>query len=308
MSNGIQTLASFEAVIPKLDDAAAKCADLSITKTGAFAEVFALAGATTELRTLLSDDLIQAAIVPLAGSHIGFVTDKDTRGGYPITVVRDVCIWAMLHGARMIGNEVNIIAGRGYLTKEYFLRKLSEVEGLAYRFNHSLPNITPDGATVKTRITWKLGDEAEQTEVIERFITGGGRASADMYLGKMDRKAGAFLYSQVTGKTFADGNADEVVQERTAPIMDVKASPIEAPVAAPDPEQTAPAAADNSLGTDWDIAIATIRRCPEDVAMAFLVKIGWLEDGQAASGLTDDHLAKIASRPEEFISQAQSGE
>lgn len=313
----------FAAEIPKLDNAAETCAALTVTKTtGAFAEVFALAGATTELRTLLTDELVGAAIMPLQGTKIGFNTDRvNAREGpkeYPVAVVRDVCIWAMMNGARMIGNEVNIIGGNGYLTKEHFMRVLDDMPDLQYRFNHALPRISPAGAIVKTVVTWSIGSEAEQAETIERAIKGNQYSGADQYLGKMDRKASAWLLSVLTGRRYSDGDADEI---RNRNAIDVQStSPLEAPietVAAPatvvtvvNPDIETPITSTEPFETLPADALS-VRDQANDIiddigvtAIDFLRSINWIGDTVGPEALTEAHCAKIVNEEKEFRGQA----
>ena len=65
-------------------------------------------------------------VCALAGTPLGFLTDRDgEKTKYPKEVIRDCAIEAILRGARLTGNEFNIIAGKCYLTKAFFARQLS---------------------------------------------------------------------------------------------------------------------------------------------------------------------------------------
>lgn len=168
------------------------------------------------LRELLTDDIMQP-IMQLQGSKLGFKTDKDlvkqngkyTKGpGYPVQVVKDVAIWAWGHGAAMTMNEVNIIAGNGYLTKEYFQRRLNEVIGRGkWEFIHEIPRTQQGGAVVKTKVRWIEGGNWKEQE-LTHGIKGDSYSTTDAYCGKADRKCGAWLLRRATGESLADGEVD----------------------------------------------------------------------------------------------------
>lgn len=124
---------SQEAEIIAIDDIA-KETQAALTRAEATGsqtlKALVLAKGMQALRKHLSDDLLKE-IMELQGSPLGFRTDKDSEKGYPINVIRDVTLEATLRGFRMIGNEVNIIAGRLYPTKEGFERVVKEWPGLA---------------------------------------------------------------------------------------------------------------------------------------------------------------------------------
>lgn len=63
------------------------------------------------------------ALLELKGSKLGFLCDD---GQYSTNEIRDVLMEGMIRGARPVMNEINIIAGQCYLTKEFFARRISE--------------------------------------------------------------------------------------------------------------------------------------------------------------------------------------
>lgn len=196
--------------------------------------------AMQQLRELLTPEIIQP-VLSLQGNPLGFKTDKDfERGrdkdgnrikgsGYGADVVRDVFIYALGKGARMIGNEVNILAGNPYLTKEYFLRRLNEVLGAEnWKITHAIPHIVNSGgktgAIVKSKVWWRdsaTGNKGSEHE-IEFAIKGDEYASADAYCGKADRKAGKWLLENCTGERFSDGDASEAIEVTAVEVEDTK--------------------------------------------------------------------------------------
>jgi hypothetical protein len=155
----------------------------------------------------------------LQGSAIGFKTDK----AYPEDVVRDALIEATMSGVYPVGNEFNIIAGRAYITKEGFGRKLKDVPSLSYTVANGEITMKNGGAIVPMDIQWTYGgkSEAKTLPVHVRVNSGMG---ADAIIGKATRKARAWLYQTVTGQELPEGD----VTDASEPInVTPKASPFE---------------------------------------------------------------------------------
>lgn len=140
--------------ITSLDDTA-RATQLAIAnaeKAGsAMLKAIVLSKGMNRLRQLLTDDLL-GDLMALQGSSLGFRTDKDHEGGYPLKVVRDVTLEATIRGFRMVGNEVNIIGGRFYPTKEGYERLVKEWPGLSdLNIEMEYPEITSQFATARTK-------------------------------------------------------------------------------------------------------------------------------------------------------------
>lgn len=200
------------------------------------------ASAMQQLRALLTDEVMKP-IMQLQGNKLGFITDKDRRktpngyvkgDGYPLEIVRDVTIWAAGHGARMVGNEINIIAGNGYLTREYFGRQLDELLGSEHwSIIPEVPRITrnPDGKTgalVTGKLFWR-DSSGEHTETLQLAIKGDDFAGSDAYIGKFERKARKFIFERCTGRRCNDGDAGEIIDGFATEIDEEppKKSPLE---------------------------------------------------------------------------------
>src|SRR5579885_3660163 len=123
----------------RIDEVAASAMEL-FKSAGSFASELAVAQAMNELRLALTDDMMKP-VMALMNTDLGFRTDRDPKltpkdkDGNPMTpysveVVREVTIEAKLRGFHMIGNEVNIIAGRLYATKNGFRRKVTQWPGV----------------------------------------------------------------------------------------------------------------------------------------------------------------------------------
>lgn len=173
---------------------------------GNFTASLALAQGIEYLQSKLTNE-IMSPLMRLQGSPLGFRTDKDKTGGYDIATVRDVMIDATIKGGFLLfGNEVNIIAGRGYITKEGFQGnfKRRAAAGLCTYPEVSIgaPKQVGDGfllaCTAKSVVNGK-------TISVSADIPVKGQ-SADQVIGKGTRKILARLYERVTG--IAAGEAD----------------------------------------------------------------------------------------------------
>lgn len=79
-------------------------------------------------------DAAMPAVMQLAGTSVGFRTDKDIDGGgteYSPLVVRDAVLAALMDGVELMGNKLNIIAKRYYCTTEGFDHKLASLPQLS---------------------------------------------------------------------------------------------------------------------------------------------------------------------------------
>ena len=212
-------------VLKALDKTAREYRDLVVKGDTSPTATVLQAQAMQSIRDLLTPE-VMTPIMALQGSRLGFKTDKDIEKagksqsgkwiykkgqGYPVDVVKDVTIWAWAHGAGMVLNQVNIISGNGYLTKEYFIKRIDELLGRDnWMMIHSVPVSKNGGAIVKTTVKWrrKSGQDWESQE-LELAIKGDSFATTDSYLGKADRKAGAWLLKNITGEVAPDGDVED---------------------------------------------------------------------------------------------------
>lgn len=163
--------------------------------SGSLVKSFALAKCVGELRAFIFQ--LVPAIRPLVGTHLGFRTDKP----YSDDVVADCLTEAVIHDVRWVGNEMNIIAGRMYRTKEHYTRKVGELPGLTDLDPvPSIPRLTSDGAgaIVHYKATWKLNG-VPQTIDRDFAIRVNNGMGADAITGKATRKMLAAIHARVTG-------------------------------------------------------------------------------------------------------------
>lgn len=168
-----------------------------------------LARATQTIRRLLTPAMMQD-VMALMGSPLGFRTDRDQEDAkYPVEVVRDCLIVGVLRGARPVGNEINIIAGSCYLTKEAYARILSEYPGLTrLRLEVGVPKMVGDvGALVPCSASWLL-DGVEDSIVCRGTVDDPGgpiavrvnkRMGIDAIQGKAKSKLLRRVYERITG-------------------------------------------------------------------------------------------------------------
>ncbi len=122
--------ASFEAFERLLTIQSESLQELAAAEGNTVATQVAKVKAINNLREAFDEAAIPA-VMKIAGTAIGFRTDKDTDAGttaYSTEIIREVCIEAMLSGLELLGNQFNIIAGRMYTTLEGYQHKLASLD------------------------------------------------------------------------------------------------------------------------------------------------------------------------------------
>jgi hypothetical protein len=180
-----------------------------------FSKAYHMAEGFRQLKSLLTDEYMKP-IMDLQGSRLGFRTDKDRLPdgrpgpGYPVDVVRACLIEGVLMGLQPCGNQINIIGGNMYPTKEGIGSWLNNCKGLKHEIICSLPQINQDGksAAVNAKIKWSFGGEENETivPIPIRVNTGMG---VDAIMGKATRKARAWLMSRVSGVEVTDADVED---------------------------------------------------------------------------------------------------
>lgn len=185
------------AVALKLNEAVGSV--LNQTNLQGFERAYATAQSIEVLKTLLTPEYM-APIMQLQGNRLGFKSDKDKSGGYPMDVVKNCLIEAVLMGLQPFGNEFNIIAGNTYATKEGVGRLLATWKGLKYSLICGVPKPNADGksAVVDVNIKWTINNELKE-EVIPISIKMDAYTSVDAMIGKATRKGRAWLISNISG-------------------------------------------------------------------------------------------------------------
>lgn len=206
--------------LAKIEQIVDQCSLATIKNQGRFEQAFTMSRGISQLRQMITKEMM-TEIMELQGSPLGFRTDKDAGGGggYGMEVVKDCLIVALLSGVYPVGNEFNIIAGRPYITKEGFTRKLNEFEGLTdLRIDAAVPRMANGGAVVACDASWRLDGKpmSMKAEIPIRVNSGMG---VDAILGKADRKMKARIYSRITGSEFTDGDVDDAPARQVSSIV-----------------------------------------------------------------------------------------
>lgn len=199
----------------------------------AMERIYATAEAVHAIRNCITQPLLDR-VMSLQNTSLGFRTDKPS--GYPAEVVREVMVEAVVAGLNMVGNEVNIIAGRMYVTKEGFSRLLREhpnVRDLV--LDIGVPNVVSGGAgaVVPCGAKWRWLREdgtlvpcsTPETKIAVKL---GGNAGADAAVGKATRKLMARVYRQITGSEIAEGEIDEPQAGDAKPALPAAATTVQA--------------------------------------------------------------------------------
>lgn len=244
MSNNTRTLATKPAAVlampsaekmEALDTVANSYEGTLGTIDKPFATTLTLAVAMNSLRELLTPE-VMAPIMALMNSPLGFLTDRtgrpDWKGNvkdpYTVDEVRDCIIEGTLRGFRVVGNEMNIIAGRFYGAKAGFQRKVRTYPGLTQFVDvYDIPRASGDkGAIVKCRASWLLNGKPDAIER-EFPIKGDSYAGADSYLGKATRKLLSAVFEKITGQSIPEGDPSDISE--TEPEKNVTPKTVKAP-------------------------------------------------------------------------------
>lgn len=180
-----------------------------------FEKAFAVAASVDKLKGLLNEEYMKP-IMKLQGNRLGFKTDKDGKGGYGETAVRDCLIEAVLMGVQPFGNHFNIIASNTYITKEGFGYLLNNTPGLRYKITPALPRISGNSAAIVMNIKWFIGSGKEQTEALEVAVRVNNGMGADAVIGKATRKARAWLYNNLNDLEISDGDVVDTTFEEVS--------------------------------------------------------------------------------------------
>lgn len=178
-----------------------------------FERVIRTAYGISQLQQMLTPE-VMSPLMYLQGKSMGFLTDKDKEGGYPMEVVRDVICEAAIYGLLPVGNQFNIIKGKCYISKNGAAQLL---ENLSVRFfddgiieKISISDSKKVTAHVVETIEWILNGEKHKDEV-EFDIRVNDGMSAEGVLGKAQRKARMWLFNKITNLGLTDADAEDQV-------------------------------------------------------------------------------------------------
>lgn len=220
ISTPLSELANIEAI-------ASECCLVMSGSHGNFQRALTMARGIKLLRDALTPQ-IMAGIMALQGSKLGFRTDKDKEKGYDVDTVKDCAIEHVLRGGMLVGNEMNIIAGNAYQTKEFFTRMLAELPG--FTDLKLFPGVPVAGGDRRSLVsytaTWifngrpgridRVQSKLEDGTILDErlSITTNSGMGPDAVLGKAERKMRAAIYARCTGTIITDADVDDASSAR----------------------------------------------------------------------------------------------
>lgn len=191
-------------------------------------KAFLIAAGVGAIREAINGPIL-ADILQLANTPLGFKTDrppgaKDRNGNamkpYPESVYKDVLTEALIRGLRVIGNEINIIAGNLYVTKEGLRRLIREFPGLRnFDSRIGIPRMIGENAVVACKASWTIEGKPDSIECEGDYaipIRVNKAMGADAIIGKAESKLWKRAYEKLTGSEFdlsADTEASELPTE-----------------------------------------------------------------------------------------------
>lgn len=240
-----------EKTVVAIEEACEQCNLAKLATLSPIRRTLVLAKGMQAIRNHLTGPVMKD-IMALANTPLGFLTDRkpgqrDKHGKevtpYSEAVIRDCVVEGMLRGASIIGNEMNVLVGRCYLTKAYFERAVREWPGLTHlAITEGVPMRTTSSkyVLVPMRASWQLNGVPQElrcehtSEVDSRIpvIENEGMA-ADAVLGKAKRKLFAKIFARLAGSEWIAEQA-----ELDGDAVDVESTPVATEEAAVEPENT----------------------------------------------------------------------
>jgi hypothetical protein len=201
---------AIEKSVQDVEQVVLECGIVALKEQPALMQAINLARGVKALKAIITKELVESVFLPLQNTPLGFLTDK-ADGGYDGPTVRECVIEGLLRGFRPVGNEMNIIAGRFYGTKNGFERIVLQYPGVSnVELDLGVPRLVADkGAVVPCEARWTVNGkkmvlycgpprEAGGLDTSIPIKVNSGMA-ADAILGKATRKLYARIYQRLTG-------------------------------------------------------------------------------------------------------------
>lgn len=203
--------ADSQAALVAIEKAASEYGLMALEGRNEMEKTYILATGMAMMKELLTPQVMKP-IMALQGSTLGFRTDMDSKGGYDEKTVRDVTAEALLRGFRMVGNEVNIIAGRFYGAKDGCARRVIEWPGLTeFDLQMAYPRDEGGKCLVDCIARWKLNGVEDCLEKHGKMAISIRRNSGmidDAILGKAERKMYAAVLSKLSKFVMPEADVD----------------------------------------------------------------------------------------------------
>lgn len=220
------------AEVAKLAATAKEASKQILTAPDEHTKAFIMAHSIIAIKSALTDAIMRD-VMTLANSPLGFKTDRPpgakNKDGkelkpYPACVVRDVVVQALLRGLRMTGNEINIIAGNLYVTKEGCRRLVREFPGLRnLKLQCGVPKTQSGGALVEAKASWVCDGRPDSLVCEGAYaipIKVNTAMGADAILGKAESKMYRRIYEQLVGSAVMLPDSDEPEAEPAQTLED----------------------------------------------------------------------------------------
>lgn len=191
---------------------------------------FKAAAVVQSLRNLLTQSVVEHYFVPLMGTRIGFLTDHDKEGKdgkkpapYGWETVRDCIIDGACRGLAPVGNQMNIIAGSMYPTKEGYTALLKRI-GVKYWITKSEDKAAPGSPTAKIECKVYYEYNGNKSDFTYAATPKKNQfSSLDQLQGKAERKAKKALYEYITGIDLGDADEESgPVDDQSGAVADRK--------------------------------------------------------------------------------------
>ena len=262
------------------------------TSGGSVLAALEVAKGIEDLRVLFDQPEIKARIVALQDTPLGFRTDRDPlvinrktqqpNVPYDYSVVREAAIECGLRGLQLVGNQMNIISGRFYATKEGFealIRKAPGVSG--FRPIIGVPSNKTGGALIECEATWQQNGTAQNLKVTIP-VKSEDYSSADQLIGKATRKFLRRCYEMMTGSAVPEGDTGDdavVVEAKPAPAAPqfrraTEHAPAPAAASTPTPIVEAEVVQTTATTATTQAAPAAPAATPQEELAAFVVAGG----------------------------------
>lgn len=202
-------VAQQEKIANEIERISAECLQLTTTCKNKMLLAFKRADAIIALRELLNADVMGRFVMPLAGSGLGFGMDKE----YPMPIIRDCAIEAILRGVGLAGDHWMIIGSRTFIKQQGCAYMVLSTAGVTdVELMPEIPKMKDGGCVVGMKAKWNFnGKPMELNRTGEhafavRLNAGQG---ADQAVGKATRKMYAAIYQRLTGNLEYIPDVDE---------------------------------------------------------------------------------------------------
>lgn len=219
--------AALQAAQEKFVLAATQASQLKIVNN--FGAAFTAVGVVKLLREALTDEVMNEVFMPLMNTKIGFLTDRDPskvdkKTGqapepYPTPVVRDCLIDALAMGLMPTGNQMNILAGRMYPTKEGYSALLSRL-GVKYICEVGLDESDPQAKAARIQVVINYSYNGEKSKIATvATVKKDSYSTLDQLRGKAERRGKKILYEYLTGCDMGEDGETAII-DTTYTIVD----------------------------------------------------------------------------------------